>query len=99
MAAIFTPKTTNEIIRITYDFSNAITDITETLTSAVWNVTTLIGVDANPNAMLNLPITLNNASTSRLISGGVSGNTYKIDVIVTTSANQSFELSGTIKIS
>lgn len=96
---IFSPKTANEAIRLTFDFANAISNVSEVITTSTWTVSTLLGIDATPSTMLNLPITLNNSSVSRIVSGGISGNTYKIEVIVTTSANQIFELSGTIKIS
>ena len=99
MSTIFSPKTSEEVIRITFDFSNVILDSTESISSVSWHCNPSIGIDVLSESMLNVPITLNPRSTSRLVSGGIQGNTYSISCAATTTQGQVFASSGTIKIS
>ena len=98
MTYIFSPKTPSESVLLTFDFSNLLSDINEILVYDSWNISTLTGIDANPTSMLVFPISLADRTTSRLVQGGISGNSYQIIVDVTTSIGQVLQMTSILKI-
>lgn len=95
----FSNKDTAESVLLTFDYSNLLTSTTEVIVLVSWSISVLIGIDSTPYSML-VGGQSNTANTSTmLLSGGITGNTYLIQALATTSLNQSLLLSGSIKIS
>lgn len=98
MATKFSPKDPTETILLTYDFSNLFSDSTEIIVSVAWSIEVISGVDATPESMISGTITINNTSSSRLVSGGVDGVNYNISVAATTNKGQILKLIGSLLV-
>ena len=102
MATILSPKDPSETILLSFDFYNLMTDTSEILISAIWDITVVSGIDPNAatcNTDMLIPsITFTNAICSQLFTGGVNGVLYKIDVLVTTNKNQVFKSVAQISV-
>lgn len=80
---MFSPKDPNEVVTVTFDFTNLASSVS---VSSV-NVTVMSGTDGNPNAMKSGAATTSGAKVLQSITGGISGNAYKITCTVTSGAN------------
>lgn len=107
----FSPKSPEEKILVTFDFTNMLVTDTEVLLSANWSValapvtgnstwpsTVVITADTNPAALLAGPIYLTPTSTSNFLIGGLDKNIYEITVIANTSAGQVLKMVAEILV-
>jgi hypothetical protein len=70
----------------------------ETISSAVWTVTVLSGVDASPASMLSGVAIIAGSRVSQLIIGGVAGVKYCLACKATTSAGQELVLDDDLTV-
>lgn len=94
---MLTPKSAQEIEVFTFDYYNLLS-IGETLVSAAVSVTVSTGTDANPSAMLDGAPQIQGSQVLQLLQGGLSGVTYNLNCLVTTSKNQKLLLTGSLQV-
>ena len=61
---------------------------TETITSATVACTVLLGTDATPSAVLSGAATINGATITQIVTGGISGVDYKLKLTLVTSGSR-----------
>ena len=84
----FSPKDPLEIFPVSIDFTNLL-GVGETISSVVFTVQVLSGIDPTPSAMLSGAASVAGTVCSQTIKGGVNGVTYLISALATTNlANQ-----------
>ena len=93
------PKDPSESVVVTFDFSNLLDQVGgEILTTAIWTVSVISGIDASPQNLLSGTYTLKNYMSMSLIKGGISGVNYMIQATATTSYGQVLLLSSSMLI-
>jgi hypothetical protein len=91
----WTAKRVGETEAFTADFAGGVTPrlgTGETITSAVWSVSVVTGVDASPSAMLSGSLAISGAKVTQMITGGVAGVVYRLICTALTSAGQTLVL-------
>ena len=97
MSGVFTYKLTTENELFTFDFSAALAT-SETIGSATCTVETKDGTDTNPTAILvGLPA-ISGFKVVQRVSGGVTGNIYRLEMTVTTSLTNVYTLVGDLPV-
>ena len=93
----FTYKLTTENEIFTFDF-NPILQNGETLSTATCTAITSQGTDTNPSAILvGSPVASLGKATQR-VSGGLNENIYRLIMTVTTSASNTYTLTGDLPV-
>lgn len=94
----FSPKDPDESIIMSFDYSEVIPDISETITNAIWNILVKTGTDTNVSEMLTGERGVVGKVASVLVTAGVNDCDYIISCIVETSKNQVIEASALLQV-
>lgn len=94
----FSPKDPDESIILSFDYSDVLPDISETLTYAEWDITVYAGADNNASSMLTGQRGIVGKTTSVLVTAGVDLCDYVITCRVTTSKSQVIEANALLQI-
>ena len=97
MSGSFSYKLTTENELFTFDYSSIIA-ATETIDAAVCKVQVKDGYDDNPNAILQGNPAILTPRVTQRVSGGISGNTYRLEMTITTSYANIYTLVGDLPI-
>jgi len=89
MAESFSYKITTESELFTFDFSQVLSPA-ETISSATCTVILMNGIDPNPNAILAGTAIIANKTASQRIIGGLAEVTYRLEMTITTSLNNTY---------
>ena len=89
MAESFSYKITTESELFTFDFSQVLSPA-ETISSATCTVILMDGIDPNPNAILAGTAIIANKTASQRIIGGLAEVTYRLEMTITTSLNNTY---------
>lgn len=93
----FYGKTTNETRQLTFDFSSYL-GVGETVSSAVASCVVWSGTDASPSSVLSGAASLATPLVNQLVTGGIAGVIYIIQMVGTTSAGQILTISGYLAV-
>ena len=91
----FTDKDPSEVVRLGVDFANLL-DTGETISGATVTVRTASGVAQA--AMLSGTDEIDGSIVRQLITGGVTGTTYKVSFIITTSTGQTLVEGANLRV-
>ena len=97
MSGSFSYKLTTENELFTFDYSSIIA-VTETILTAACKVQVKDGYDENPNAILQGSPAIETPRVTQRVAGGISGNTYRLEMTVTTSYSNVYTLVGDLPI-
>lgn len=95
--AQFTYKLTTESELFTFDF-NPVLASGETLSSATCTAVTQQGTDPSPSAILSGTPVISYGKATQRVTGGVDDNIYRLIMTVTTSASNTYTLTGDIPV-
>ena len=99
MSKKFASKDPQEVLLLTFDFSEVIDDPTEVITGVTWTVTLSRGTDvSNPILMLYGTPAIDGLYCSHLVQLGSNDNDYLVSALVTTNKNQVIKLSGVLPV-
>lgn len=93
----FGSKTTNETRQLTFDFSSFLGSA-ETISLAVANCVVWSGTDAAPTSVLTGGTTISGGLVTQLVTGGVAGVIYAVQMVATTSVGQVLTISGFLAV-
>jgi len=93
----FGSKTTNETRLLTFDFSSFL-GVSETITLAVASCVVWSGTDPSPVSMLSGGTSISGALVTQLVTGGLVGVLYVVQMVATTSLGQVLPISGYIAV-
>lgn len=96
--AKFSPKDPTETILVSFDYANLFVESAEYISGSTWTIVLLSGIDATPSALLSGNPQINGPIISHLITAGVNGCSYAIQVRITTNLGQVLELSGSMVV-
>jgi hypothetical protein len=91
----FTDKDPSEVVRLGVDFANLL-DTGETIIGATVTVRSASGVAQA--AMLSGDDEIDGSIVRQLITGGVTGTTYKVSFVITTSAGQTLVEGANLRV-
>lgn len=94
----FSPKDPDESIIMSFDYSDVLPDISETITYAEWAIDVIVGEDINSQSMITGQRGIAGKITSALVTAGVNLCDYVLRCTVTTSKNQVIEANGLLQI-
>lgn len=97
MSGSFSYKLTTENELFTFDYSSIIA-ATETILTATCKVQVKEGFDETPNAILQGSPAIATPRVTQRVAGGISGNTYRLEMTVTTSYSNVYTLVGDLPI-
>jgi hypothetical protein len=97
MTVSVSPKDPAEKVPILFDYTLQLAD-GETLATASVTVTTELGTDATPAAMLSGTAIINGAKVTQWLIGGVNGVLYHLRCSVTTSAGATLVLAALMQV-
>ena len=89
MAESFSYKITTESELFTFDFSQVLT-AAETISSASCAIVVMNGVDPTPSSLLAGTAIIANKTASQRIIGGLAEVTYRLEMTITTSLNNTY---------
>ena len=97
MANSFTYKITSENGLFTFNYSQVL-DPAETISSATCTAITMNGTDTNPSAILSGNPIISGANVSQRIINGVDENTYRLEMVATTSYGNIYTAVGDLPV-
>ena len=97
MSSSFSNKDPNEIVLLTFDFTNALQPA-ETISSASVDIELLYGADPGVSSMIEGAAIVSGAKVGQKVKNGLSGNTYNVCCTVNTSLSQVLILNGSLHI-
>ena len=96
---ILSPKDPDSVEFFKFDYTHDNRFETgETIISATIEVTVLRGKDANADDLLSGAVIISGLTVSQLVTGGLSGVTYDIKCLATTSSGQQLDCSGEVSV-
>ena len=97
MANSFTYKITTENELFTFNYSQVLGPA-ETISSATCTAITMNGTDTNPSAILSGSPTISGANVSQRVINGVDENTYRLEMVATTSYGNVYTAVGDLPV-
>jgi hypothetical protein len=94
----FDPKRTTEDVKLTFDFVNLLAS-GETISTASTTAIVHKGTDASPSAIISGAAAISGTRVTQLVIDGTDGVTYCLICQITTSAGQTLDGVGTLKVS
>lgn len=93
----FGAKTVNETRQLTFDFSSFLGSA-EVISLAVANCAVWSGTDASPTSVLSGATAISGGLVTQLVTGGVAGVIYVVQMVATTSIGQILTISGFLAV-
>lgn len=94
----FSPKDPVESIIMSFDYSDVIPDISETITTATWDIEVYAGQDLNVAQMLTGDRGIVGKVVSVLVTAGAHQCDYIISCVVDTNKNQGIKASALLQV-
>lgn len=99
MTKKFSSKDPEEIIIITFDYTDQFLDASENITTVQeWEISVAEGVDASPTDLFTGIPTFDAKTVSHMITGGLNGVSYLISCTVNTTKGQRIKMAGILPI-